>query len=113
MNGETPLNDAILSYLRSKRRISDKTRAWYFTYLHAYAEWLARTKQSVVVASIRPDYVEAFLSEYRQRPTRKYSGGSAFDLPTRVARIAAQPALELDDVADRAVLDLLIDDAGL
>lgn len=78
MNHETPLNDAILSYLRSKRRISDHTRAWYLTYLSAYAEWLSRNQRDVVVASIRPDYVEAFLSEYRQRPTRKYSSGSAF-----------------------------------
>ncbi len=78
MNHETPLDDAILSYLRSKRRISDATRDWYLTYLHAYANWLERNGLPVVVGSIKPDLVEAFLDEVRSRPTRKYTAGSAF-----------------------------------
>lgn len=78
MRSDTPLSAAYDSYLRSKRRIGDKTRSWYATYLNAYANWLIRLGRAAVVGDVSQDLVEAFLDDYRKRPTKKYARGSAF-----------------------------------
>lgn len=78
MNCATPLVDAYDSYLRSKRRISDKTRAWYVTYLASFAMWLTTIGRAGVVGDLTSDVVEAYLEQRRQAPTKKYPAGSPF-----------------------------------
>lgn len=91
VNDTTPLTDVIESYF-TRKRLSKRTVDFYSTHFNGYLDFLIlnKSKDDVpyqpVLADLNFKYVNAYIRQLEQTPTKRYPTGSVF--VTRAAAVS-------------------------